>query len=123
MRPYPSKNLTPLQDRFNTRLSRARKCIECAFGILTQKFRFLMKDIETIPERACVFIKCACLLHNLIRCKDGESDLDYRLMVDKVYGAEEWNLGQLPGFLGRRNNATVEAKQIRNTLAEYFQTN
>jgi hypothetical protein len=36
----------------------------------------LSKDIETFPERACVIIKCVWLLHNLIRDRDCDSDLD-----------------------------------------------
>lgn len=37
MRPYPRRVLTPKREYFNTRLSTARKCIECAFGILYSK--------------------------------------------------------------------------------------
>lgn len=36
LRPYPAKNITVEQDNFNTRLSRARKYVECSFGILGQ---------------------------------------------------------------------------------------
>ncbi|XP_060862988.1 uncharacterized protein LOC132939691 [Metopolophium dirhodum] len=46
MRPFPSRVLNPAREYFNERLSRARKCIECAFGILRAKWRLLGKDIE-----------------------------------------------------------------------------
>ncbi|CAH1979246.1 unnamed protein product [Acanthoscelides obtectus] len=83
MRPYPRRGLNPKKEYFNKCLSTARKCIECAFGILCAKWRFLNKDIETLPDKACILIKCACILHNLVRDKDGDSDLHYRHISGK----------------------------------------
>jgi hypothetical protein len=83
MRPYPRRVLTPQRDHFNKRLSRARKCIECAFGILYAKWRILSKDIETFPEKASVIVKCACLLHNLIRDRDGDRTRCFRFPAIK----------------------------------------
>lgn len=74
LKPYAKRNLTPAKTCFNYRLSRARRCIECAFGILCAKWRILGKAIETSVENAVVIIKCACLLHNIVRDKDGNSD-------------------------------------------------
>lgn len=48
------------------RLSRARRVVECSFGIICAKFRILHKAIETAPEFADNIIKCICLLHNII---------------------------------------------------------
>jgi len=39
MRPYPRSSLTDKQRVFNFRLSLGRKTVECAFGMLTSKFR------------------------------------------------------------------------------------
>jgi hypothetical protein len=38
MKPYPHRNLTPTQRTFNYRLSRARRCVENAFGIMSNRF-------------------------------------------------------------------------------------
>ena len=37
MKPYPSTRLTPTQRIFNYRLSRCRRCIECAFGTMAAR--------------------------------------------------------------------------------------
>jgi len=77
MRSYPRKKLNAKTEKYNERLAIARKCIECAFGILTKKWRILQIDIETKPSTAIQIIKCACILHNYVRERDGDSDLDY----------------------------------------------
>lgn len=78
MRPFPSKKLTPDEELFNNNLSCARKTIECAFGILRAKWRFLGTAIE-IPciHKASLLIQTACVLHNIIRDRDGINDFHY----------------------------------------------
>jgi hypothetical protein len=121
MRPYPRRVLTPQREHFNKRLSRARKCIECAFGILYAKWRILSKDIETFPERACVIIKCACLLHNLIRERDGDSDLDHYNVMQQVHVTEENQA--MDQELTRRNMSSVRARKVRDLFTNYFCNN
>lgn len=121
MRPYSGRNLTNEKDLFNKRLSRARKCIECAFGILTRKFGIFSKSIETKEETARDIIKCACILHNMIRTHDGESDLDFRFMLQETYGDVN-SATSTVHYAGRMNNPPREAKRIRDKLCEYFQT-
>lgn len=76
IKPYPGRGLTAEQEYFNMRLSRARRVIECAFGILTAKFRILWKPIETSPDLADKIIKCVCILHNLIIDKEGIDNME-----------------------------------------------
>lgn len=122
MRPYPGRLLTPAQDCFNRRLSEARKCIECAFGILRAKWRFLSKEIETTPTKARVLIKCACLLHNIIRIRDGDHDLDYLHVLQETESPSE-NRPEGAQTAHRGNNAaTIYAKNIRDHFTNYFET-
>nr|CAI5867291.1 unnamed protein product [Callosobruchus analis] len=48
MRSYQSGNLNVEKTIFKKRLSRARGTIECAFAILSNKWRVSMKSIETL---------------------------------------------------------------------------
>lgn len=66
LKPYSRRNLDVNKEYFNMRLSRARRLVECAFGIINAKFRILWKPIETSPDLADSIIKCICILHNII---------------------------------------------------------
>lgn len=47
LKPYSKNNLSFEEEMFNKRLSRMRKSVECAFGILFAKWRLLSTTIET----------------------------------------------------------------------------
>jgi len=66
MKPFARKNLSWEEHVFNIRLSRARRCVECAFGILTAKWQLLNKGIEMNVNKAERIMRCICLLHNII---------------------------------------------------------
>jgi hypothetical protein len=118
MRPYPQNDLTPQKSEFNYRLSRARRCVECAFGILCAKWRILTKYIETDPVRACAIIKAACILHNFVRQLDGLHDPHFNAFHNRELSSQE------PPVSARRNNSfTQTAKYIRIDFTNYFQCN
>ena len=52
MKPYPGKQLDETQRVFNYRLSRARRTIENAFGILSAKWRIFRKPIRANVDLA-----------------------------------------------------------------------
>nr|CAI5866952.1 unnamed protein product [Callosobruchus analis] len=95
MRPYAKKDLDNKKRIFNYRLTRARRLIECTFGILANKWRIFLTT---------------CVLHNFVRLRDGfkfEDTLTCAMVDIPVIGT---------GGTGK------SAKQVRDTLAEFFIT-
>lgn len=112
MRPFPSKNLTPDKEQFNTNLSCARKTIECAFGILRGKWRFLASALE-IPsiQKVSLLVQTACILYNIVRVKDGSNDYDYMTYM-RGEVTEELPRVVMPVFRNPSNDAVT----VRNKL-------
>lgn len=115
MRPYPQRSLTNTKRVFNYRLSRGRRTIECAFGMMVQKFQVLKSAIQCKSEHKIIhIIKACCVLHNFIRKREGRA---YQLSADS-----EVNITARPARIReekppRRANA---AQILRTKLANYF---
>lgn len=76
LRPYAKKKLTVLKRVFNYRHTRARRFVECAFGILVNKWRILHRALDVNEEFCDRIIMCCCILHNFVRTHDGVSFTD-----------------------------------------------
>lgn len=99
LRPYSNRSLNVDKRVFNYRLTRARRVVECAFGILANKWRFLHSAINLKMENAISAVKAACVLHNFVALRDGYNHED-SLMHD-MEGAR-WSASR-----GTSNGATV----------------
>lgn len=109
LKPYSSKELDLEKEYFNRRLSRARKVVECAFGILNAKWRLLWKPIETSVNFVDEIVKCSCILHNTIIDLEGSEIANYN--------NEENNRRRI---LGRSNNrSTTVAQIVRDTFKTF----
>ena len=124
MKPFPLRGLTKEERIFNYRLSRARRIVENAFGILANRFRVLHTTMCMRPERAECVVMAACILHNILRNRDPslqEADHEDTVTHEVIPGA--WrvdanvgtNLPTLPG-----HTATSTAKAQRIILRDYF---
>ena len=71
LRPYPSRNLDVARLIYNYRLTRARRMVECAFGIVCNKRRIFHCTIDVCPDFYDVIFKTCCILHNIFRQRDG----------------------------------------------------
>lgn len=107
MRPYPSKNLTNAKKIFNYRLTRARRFVECAFGILANKWRIFHRPLDVNSVFADSIIKTCCVLHNFVRKRDGYS----------VEDSLTCPLSSIPAHGTRGNQNGIK---VRNDLANYF---
>lgn len=112
LKPYSRQRLGIEERIFNYRLSRARRCVECAFGILVSKWRCLKTELQIDPDKVDIVVKCVCLLHNIIVDKEGLSSLDIPAM-----GLEPKNNAPVSR---RYNNYGRSANDARETLKTYF---
>lgn len=119
LKPFPQRNLSFEQCIFNYRLSRARRCIENAFGILANRFRVMLNPICVKPERINHIVLACCALHNMLRTI---APMRYVLPADVVINHQNHGDVQLQGAkVTSRRSATQAAKQIRDYLCtNYF---
>ena len=69
MKPHSHRRLTDPERICNYRLSRARRIVENAFGILANRFQVLLTTIRQQPDKVTtVVLACVCL-HSLIRLR------------------------------------------------------
>ena len=70
MKPFPGRNLEECHRVFNYRLSRARRCIENAFGILSAKWRIFYRPITGNVDLVKVIVAATVCLHKYLRLTD-----------------------------------------------------
>ncbi|GBM42044.1 hypothetical protein AVEN_89783-1, partial [Araneus ventricosus] len=71
MRSYGGHKLSTKQKIFNYRLCKARRYVECAFGILSNKWRIFHTPLNLSKETAIQVVKASVVLHNIVREMDG----------------------------------------------------
>ncbi|XP_011686423.1 PREDICTED: putative nuclease HARBI1 [Wasmannia auropunctata] len=121
MRPFPGKGgLTKEKAVFNYRLSRSRRMVECAFGILSSQWRIYKRPINTSMETATKIIQATIVLHNFLRQNDTDDVIFEAINVvdptcSEVETAAFTNIGNFGS-----NTYTREASHIRNMFVDYF---
>lgn len=110
LRPYSGHNLVHNKKEFNYRLSRARRYVECAFGILSNKWRIFHRPLNVNVDFATDIVKACCILHNFVRRRDGVRFEDM-IVINGFEDVQE--LGQVPR--GGRY-----AKECRDKFTTYF---
>ena len=78
MKPYAFKNLCTEKRVFIYHLSRARRVVENAFGILANRFRIFLMPIAVVPETAVKIVLASCVLHNFLR-RESSNRYTYQL--------------------------------------------
>lgn len=108
LRPFPGRGLNNTRRVFNYRLSRARRTVECAFGVLANKWRVLHTTILVEPDFCDDIVKACCVLHNFIRKRDGYN-----------YD-EETDVHNLDNLTSRGRNINRSGIDVRDNFADYF---
>ena len=66
---YPHRHLIIEQQNFNYQLSRIRRPVKNAFGILASRFRLFFKTIILSPDNTEKVVLASCTLHNYLQTK------------------------------------------------------
>lgn len=125
MKPYSRMGLGHGERIFNYRLSRARRVVENAFGILANRFQCLLHATVYKKTESVKSLVLACvMLHNLLRIRypgvpaNADQEDQNHALVPGVW-REESQLVDAGGHAGRNVDHNL-GKQQRNYLRDYF---
>lgn len=119
--------MTTAQKVFNYRLSRARRIVENAFGILVSRFRIFEKPLPFHRDKVIKIVKACCALHNWLRYFKNVED---SVTIDE----EDINTGQtilgnwrnvpsdslIPIPKSSSNHSAQRARVVRDNYATHF---
>lgn len=111
IRPFPGKHLGDQKRIFNYRLSRGRRCIENAFGILFNRWGVFQKPLRCKPQDADIIVLACLCLHNFMMTRT-QHNVRYTYCPR---GLEEGPFEEDHEYLQETNN-------LRDTLSNYFMT-
>ena len=131
MKPYPDRNLDENKRIYNYRLSRARRTIENAFGILSAKWHIFRRPIQASVETVEGIVKACICLHNYLKQTDNagcvpagfiDSEDSTGNIVDGSWRSVVQNEGSAFQPIDRMgsNNFKKESKEIRDKFMNYF---
>ena len=116
MRPYSGKISRESAPKriFNYRLSKARRIVENAFGILAARWRIYHRTIQMHPKYLNALIQATCALHNYLmiskaRTNDNEEE-----------AIELEDMGLLTPLKRTGIHASQSALKVRDTFCKYF---
>lgn len=126
MKPLPRRNLSHREAIYNYRISRARRVVENAFGILAARFRCLLRTLHLTPDRAIKVVIACCCLHNMLRTL-AYGGPDHGALVDRedpqthqvIPGLWRLETNMLPLRDRRGGYGEPTAKAVREVLINY----
>ncbi|KAL4126547.1 hypothetical protein QTP88_010768 [Uroleucon formosanum] len=116
MRPYSRVSVTGNERNktFNYRLSRARRVMENAFGILSARWRVFRTVIQVQPNSVDKIVLSACCLHNMLYRSH-----DYDYYLDDINEESEIGKG-LDNLEPLKGNSTQRSFEVRDKYRDYF---
>lgn len=112
LRPYPKNTSTLPRSHaiYNYRLSRARRVVENAFGILVQRFRVLYGRLQVTPKNADIIVLTCIALHNLLR-----NEVVHEQWTEDIPETNAFE--PLPNIGTHASNTAIE---VRNKFRRFF---
>ena len=130
MKPYPGKSLNESQAIYNYRLSRCRRTIENAFGILVARWRIFRRPIRASVDTVDRIVQATVCLHNNLQLTDNaryvpfgfvdSEDSSGHLISGKWRSTEEGSNSALQPLRRVGSNMyTHTAKSVRENFLVY----
>lgn len=126
MKPHARRGLDDEERIYNYRLSRARRLVENAFGILANRFQILLQKCRQKPETVIKLVLAAMNLHNLMRMR---YPIHQNRMMDKEdahhkvipgpWRKETGEMQQFESHQSQGNTQTQAAKLQRSYLTSW----
>ena len=130
MRPFAGSSLINEKRKvFNYRLSRARRVIENAFGILAARWRIFQKPIDARPDKVEKIIFACIALHNYLKLTDSahytpKGFVDSESNYGEIVLGQWRNSCQSKAFEDVKRKRNVKYKrsavEIREKLSDYL---
>ncbi len=115
MRPFPGRGTSKDQQIYNYRLSRARRIVENAFGILAARWRVYHTKKAVRPHWVNSIVKATCVLHNFLQHHTTPTQVTTLLQE-----AQTVNMEGLQELASMGNRAARGAVTIRNNFMNFF---
>lgn len=129
MKPFTGNDLIPSKRIFNYRLSRARRVVENAFGILSARFRVFRRPIILDANKTKRLTLACCALHNMLLTENRESYATNTLSGEHDTDEDMISVQWSNEHMANSNEAVEEvaeqdipgdAKGIREEFENYF---
>lgn len=122
MRPYSRRNELDLSQKvYNYRHCRARRSVECSFGVLAGRWRVYRRPMETSVSTSIKVVQATVCLHNFLLAKDltrPPQERQYSQLTPAERDAPAHAFHDLHIQYVNMNNATG----IRDAFKQYFNT-
>lgn len=122
MKPYPEKNLADSHRIYNYRLSRARRCVENAFGVMTARWRIFERPLRMDPKNADNVVKAAVALHNYLIMTDFRQPMQHKYAPKKFVDYEAFDGSMVDGEWRIISNSNTSSTMIRNSTSNNYST-
>lgn len=128
LKPFSFRNMNAIQRVFNYRLSRARRIIENAFGIMSARFRVMRSPINLEPSKVNRITLACCVLHNFLMSRKSSVYFTPKLVdhytEDGTLIPGEWRKEQTEdnfyNLQPHRSYVGQDSSEIREEFSQYF---